>query len=119
VMIFAGGLPLTVDGTVVGAVGVSGGTGAQDQAVAEAAAAALSRARRRRAVMVGIPIVFSATERRMDEGCTLPASTASSRGACRTRSESARPMQSTAATPSASHAHAYPTSSTTIPTGTV
>ena len=41
VMIFAGGIPLQVDGEVVGAVGVSGGTGEQDQAVAEAAAAAL------------------------------------------------------------------------------
>lgn len=42
VMIFAGGVPLKVGGTVVGAVGVSGGTGEQDQAVADAAAAALS-----------------------------------------------------------------------------
>ena len=41
VMIFAGGIPLVRDGSVVGAVGVSGGMGAQDQAVAEAAAAAL------------------------------------------------------------------------------
>lgn len=41
VMIFAGGLPLKSDGHVVGSVGVSGGTGAQDQAIAEAAAAAL------------------------------------------------------------------------------
>jgi len=41
VMVFAGGVPLTDDGTVVGAVGVSGGTGEQDQAIAEAAAAAL------------------------------------------------------------------------------
>lgn len=41
VMIFAGGIPLTRDGHVVGAVGVSGGQGTQDQAVAEAAAAAL------------------------------------------------------------------------------
>lgn len=40
VIIFAGGLPLKHDGQVVGAVGVSGGTGDQDQAVAEAAAAA-------------------------------------------------------------------------------
>ncbi len=40
VMIFAGGLPLNHEGTVVGAVGVSGGTGEQDQAIAEAAAAA-------------------------------------------------------------------------------
>ncbi|MGO1630097.1 MAG: GlcG/HbpS family heme-binding protein [Microbacterium sp.] len=41
VAIFAGGIPLTRDGAVVGAVGVSGGTGAQDQSVAEAAVAAL------------------------------------------------------------------------------
>jgi uncharacterized protein GlcG (DUF336 family) len=41
VMIFAGGVPLKKNGQVVGAVGVSGGVGAQDQAVAEAAAKAL------------------------------------------------------------------------------
>jgi uncharacterized protein GlcG (DUF336 family) len=40
VMIFAGGVPLKRDGKVVGAIGVSGGTGEQDQAVAEAGAAA-------------------------------------------------------------------------------
>jgi len=40
IMIFAGGVPLKRDGKVVGAVGVSGGTGDQDQAVAEAGAAA-------------------------------------------------------------------------------
>jgi uncharacterized protein GlcG (DUF336 family) len=40
VMIFAGGIPLGQDGQVVGAVGVSGGSGEQDQIVAEAAAAA-------------------------------------------------------------------------------
>ncbi len=40
IMIFAGGIPLKLDGKVVGAVGVSGGMGAQDQAVAEAGAAA-------------------------------------------------------------------------------
>ncbi|HEY4048192.1 MAG TPA: heme-binding protein [Acidobacteriaceae bacterium] len=40
VMIFAGGIPLKKDGKVVGAIGVSGGAGAQDQAVAEAGAAA-------------------------------------------------------------------------------
>ena len=40
VMIFAGGIPLTRDGRVVGAIGVSGGSGAQDQAVAEAGAQA-------------------------------------------------------------------------------
>jgi uncharacterized protein GlcG (DUF336 family) len=41
VMIFAGGIPLTRDGQVVGAVGVSGGDADQDQTVAEAGAAAL------------------------------------------------------------------------------
>ncbi|HEY8748709.1 MAG TPA: heme-binding protein [Tepidisphaeraceae bacterium] len=41
VMIFAGGVPLKRNGAVVGAVGVSGGSGKQDQAVAEAAAKAL------------------------------------------------------------------------------
>jgi uncharacterized protein GlcG (DUF336 family) len=40
VMIFAGGIPLMRGGKVVGAVGVSGGSGEQDHAVAEAAAAA-------------------------------------------------------------------------------
>ncbi len=40
IMIFAGGIPLIRGGSVVGAVGVSGGTGEQDQAVAQAAAAA-------------------------------------------------------------------------------
>ncbi len=38
VMIFAGGVPLKNGDQVVGAVGVSGGSGEQDQAVAEAAA---------------------------------------------------------------------------------
>ena len=42
VMIFAGGIPLKVGGQIVGAVGVSGGSGDQDQAVAEAAAAVCS-----------------------------------------------------------------------------
>lgn len=41
VMIFAGGVPLKKDGKVVGAIGVSGGLGKQDQAVAEAGAKAL------------------------------------------------------------------------------
>jgi uncharacterized protein GlcG (DUF336 family) len=41
VMIFAGGIPLKKDGKVVGAIGVSGGSGEQDQSVAEAGAAAL------------------------------------------------------------------------------
>lgn len=40
VMIFAGGIPLKRDGAVVGAVGVSGGSGAQDHEVAEAGAGA-------------------------------------------------------------------------------
>jgi len=40
VMIFAGGIPLKRGGDVVGAIGVSGGLGKQDQAVAEAGAAA-------------------------------------------------------------------------------
>lgn len=40
VMIFAGGVPLKRGDEVVGAIGVSGGMGAQDQAVAEAGAAA-------------------------------------------------------------------------------
>src|SRR4051794_27058908 len=52
VRIFAGGLPLQHDGRVVGAVGVSGGSGAQDQSVAEVAATAfqssLEAARARR-----------------------------------------------------------------------
>lgn len=38
--IFAGGILLTRDGAVVGAVGVSGGSGEQDHSVAEAGAAA-------------------------------------------------------------------------------
>lgn len=40
IMIFAGGVPLKRDGRVVGAVGVSGGSGEQDHAVAEAGVAA-------------------------------------------------------------------------------
>jgi uncharacterized protein GlcG (DUF336 family) len=40
VMIFAGGIPLKRNGVVVGAIGVSGGMGKQDQAVAEAGAKA-------------------------------------------------------------------------------
>jgi uncharacterized protein GlcG (DUF336 family) len=42
VMIFAGGIPLTRDDKVVGAIGVSGGSGEQDQAVAEAGAKAFN-----------------------------------------------------------------------------
>lgn len=40
IIIFPGGVPLKADGTVVGAIGVSGGTVDQDQQVAEAGAAA-------------------------------------------------------------------------------
>ncbi len=40
IMIFAGGIPLRKDGKVVGAIGVSGGSGEQDHAVAESGAAA-------------------------------------------------------------------------------
>lgn len=39
VMIFAGGIPLKQGGAVVGAIGVSGGSGEQDHSVAEAGAA--------------------------------------------------------------------------------
>jgi uncharacterized protein GlcG (DUF336 family) len=42
VMIFAGGVPIKTNGQIVGAVGVSGGSGVQDQAVAEAVVAAWS-----------------------------------------------------------------------------
>lgn len=41
IMIFAGGIPLRQGDQIIGAVGVSGGTGDQDTAVAEAAAKAL------------------------------------------------------------------------------
>ena len=40
IMIFAGGLPLHRNGEIVGAIGVSGGSGDQDHAVAEAGAEA-------------------------------------------------------------------------------
>ncbi len=40
IIVFAGGVPLKKGGKVVGAVGVSGGSGDQDHAVAEAGAAA-------------------------------------------------------------------------------
>ena len=40
VMVFAGGIPLKRGGKVVGAVGVSGGSGEQDHTVAEAGAKA-------------------------------------------------------------------------------
>ena len=42
VMIFAGGIPLKRVGKVIGAIGVSGGSGDQDHAVAEAGAASFS-----------------------------------------------------------------------------
>ena len=40
IMIFAGGIPLKKGDTVVGAIGVSGGSGVQDHSVAEAGASA-------------------------------------------------------------------------------
>ena len=42
VITFPGGIPLTAGGEIVGAIGVSGGTVDQDQAVAEAGAAAFT-----------------------------------------------------------------------------
>jgi uncharacterized protein GlcG (DUF336 family) len=42
VMIFAGGVPLQRNGSVIGAIGVSGGSGSQDQAVATAGAMAIA-----------------------------------------------------------------------------
>src|SRR5277367_5263956 len=42
IMIFAGGIPIKMNGQIAGAVGVSGGSGEQDQAVAEAVVAASS-----------------------------------------------------------------------------
>jgi uncharacterized protein GlcG (DUF336 family) len=44
IMIFAGGVPLKLDGEVVGAIGVSGGSGDQDHAVAAAPPPALPQA---------------------------------------------------------------------------
>jgi uncharacterized protein GlcG (DUF336 family) len=41
IMIFAGGIPLKRNRKVLGAIGVSGGSGEQDYAVAEAGVAAL------------------------------------------------------------------------------
>ena len=47
IVIFAGGIPLTREGEVVGAVGVCGGTVDQDREVAEASVAAFDRTSRR------------------------------------------------------------------------
>jgi uncharacterized protein GlcG (DUF336 family) len=41
IMIFAGGIPIKQGDAVIGAIGVSGGSGEQDHAVAEAGAAAI------------------------------------------------------------------------------
>jgi uncharacterized protein GlcG (DUF336 family) len=41
IMIFAGGVPLRSNGQVVGAIGVSGGSGSQDQEVATSGASAI------------------------------------------------------------------------------
>lgn len=40
-VIFAGGVPVTVDGVLVGAIGVSGGTAEEDRQIAEAGAGAV------------------------------------------------------------------------------
>jgi uncharacterized protein GlcG (DUF336 family) len=42
-VVFAGGIPLEVDGTLVGAIGVSGGSSAEDQRAAEAAVVAFAQ----------------------------------------------------------------------------
>jgi uncharacterized protein GlcG (DUF336 family) len=42
VMIFAGGIPLSRGGSVIGAIGVSGGSSVQDDAVARAGASAIA-----------------------------------------------------------------------------
>ena len=42
-VVFGGGVPVRVDGDVVGAVGVSGGSSEQDRVIAEAAAEAVNR----------------------------------------------------------------------------
>jgi uncharacterized protein GlcG (DUF336 family) len=47
VVIFGGGIPVTFDGSIVGAVGASAGTVEQDIAVAEAAIAALGQTQER------------------------------------------------------------------------
>jgi uncharacterized protein GlcG (DUF336 family) len=41
-MIFAGGIPLSRGGSIIGAIGVSGGSGVQDDAVARAGASAIA-----------------------------------------------------------------------------
>ncbi|HEY8858642.1 MAG TPA: heme-binding protein [Gaiellales bacterium] len=40
VVVYAGGLPIVADGELLGGLGVSGGTGEQDEACARAALAA-------------------------------------------------------------------------------
>jgi uncharacterized protein GlcG (DUF336 family) len=42
-VVFAGGMPLLVDGVLVGAVGVSGGSSAEDQRAVEAAVSAFAQ----------------------------------------------------------------------------
>ena len=42
VMIFAGGIPLSRGGSIIGAIGVSGGSAVQDDAVARAGASAIA-----------------------------------------------------------------------------
>ena len=42
IMIFAGGIPIRMGGNVIGAIGVSGGSGEQDHSVAEAGTVVVS-----------------------------------------------------------------------------
>jgi glc operon protein GlcG len=42
-IVFGGGVPVHIDGGLVGAVGVSGGSAEQDRAIAEAGAAVVHR----------------------------------------------------------------------------
>jgi len=44
-VVFAGGVPVTIDGTVAGAVGVAGGMPNDDEAIAEAGANAIAAAK--------------------------------------------------------------------------
>ena len=71
VMIFAGGIPLKKDGKVVGAVGVSGGDGKQDQAVAEAGAAAAGRRAVAPLHQVGLSCAARPVPLRVHEGTRL------------------------------------------------
>ena len=70
VMIFAGGVPLTRDGQIAGAIGVSGGDDEQDQTVAEEGAAALRAARRSRAARARGAANLASTTRKHNTLCS-------------------------------------------------